>query len=151
EREKGVSLERIDPNIPGIERRNWHSASYEVGYSTPGEKNSQVLESGKVGKMFSLSTNKITPNNDGYEDYLVINYEFQQPGWTAGIWIFDINGEMVVHLLDNELLSVSGNITWNATDETGSTVQTGYYVVYIEAMNDRGEKETLKKSCLVLP
>jgi hypothetical protein len=38
---EGVSLERIDPASPSQNPANWHSASTDAGYGTPGYVNSQ--------------------------------------------------------------------------------------------------------------
>ena len=39
----GVSLERIDPNGNSNDAFNWHSAAQDIGFGTPGIKNSQFI------------------------------------------------------------------------------------------------------------
>src|SRR5690606_37357706 len=72
---EGVSLERMSFSAGTNEKDNWHSASSEAGYGTPGYKNSQ-LENGIVVKpVVHFEPESFSPNNDGYNDMFLIKYE----------------------------------------------------------------------------
>src|SRR5690606_32869576 len=70
---KGLSLERRQLTGPTDAARNFVSAASAVGGATPGYPNSQSTEQAeKYG--FSLQSPTFSPDNDGFEDLLKINY-----------------------------------------------------------------------------
>ena len=75
----GKSLERRDPKGESNSGSNWHTASETVGFATPGLLNSQYNISDVTGE-FEYVSDVISPDNDGYEDVLQINYTFIQAG-----------------------------------------------------------------------
>jgi hypothetical protein len=137
--EKGISLERISCKTETNDIKNWHSASTNSGYGTPGYKNSQLeIEDIQTPKI-TFSPESFSPNFDGYNDEYQINYELEKPGYIANISIFDSAGRFVMKLANNEILGTSGTITWNGKDETGQHQKLGVYVVLVEIFNTSGE------------
>ena len=117
--ENGVSIERLDPDAPTQSEANWHSAAQKVGFATPTYKNSQnrVAVAGS-SQVFSLEHETLSPDGDGFEDFLTINYQTEQPGFIANIKIFDARGRQVKTLVQNELLASEGFYKWDGdTDE----------------------------------
>ncbi|NJK96678.1 MAG: lamin tail domain-containing protein [Bacteroidales bacterium] len=84
----GVSLERIRYNEPAADPTNWHSASSTSGFATPGERNSQYLESKDTGNEITLEYEIFSPDNDGYKDMATLHYNLDQPGYVATIIVF---------------------------------------------------------------
>ncbi|MEM9051448.1 MAG: lamin tail domain-containing protein, partial [Bacteroidota bacterium] len=70
----GVSLERLSYTRPTNDEGNWSSASERVGFATPGYVNSQFLAEGRANAKFELQDEVFSPDNDGFEDVLLINY-----------------------------------------------------------------------------
>src|SRR5690606_30995794 len=77
--DEGVSLERISFAKAAQENDNWHSAAEGVGFATPGYVNSMAYQMISKGKV-SLDPKVFSPNQDGYNDILKINYAFQNAG-----------------------------------------------------------------------
>ena len=75
----GVSLERIDPMGNSNDPFNWHSAAQDIGFGTPGIKNSQFIAAIYSGD-FSFTSPTFSPDNDGYEDVLQVNYTLEKEG-----------------------------------------------------------------------
>jgi len=146
---EGVSLERISfeggTNDPG----NWHSAAESVGFATPAYKNSQYSDPERTDDEISIEPEVFSPDNDGFEDILSICYNFDQPGYIAGIMIFDGKGRRVRYLCNNELLGTEGVITWNGLDDENRKVSIGIYLIYIEVFNLEGVVKKYKKTCVV--
>ena len=110
----GVSLERIDPNGETNTKNNWHSAATSVGFATPTYQNSQFTENNSSSDdVFSIPNNTLSPDGDGFEDFLLINYQTNQSGYLANIRIFDSNGRLIKDLVKNELLASKGNFKWD--------------------------------------
>ena len=143
---KGVSLERIDFNRPTNDKTNWNSASEAVGFATPAYKNSQYLLA-DGGSGVSISNPLFSPDNDGYNDVLNINYKLDEIGKIANIYIYDSKGRQVRYLVRNQQLQQEGSVSWNGINDDNEKAPIGIYVVYIELFNLSGKLNKYKLSC----
>src|SRR3979409_514700 len=87
--DEGVSLERIDYNKPAQNAANWHSAATSAGYGTPGYQNSQFKNDLQLQGGISITPPVFSPDNDGFDDFLTINYQFPEQGFVCNITVFD--------------------------------------------------------------
>ncbi len=146
----GVSLERISTNLPTQDAGNWHSAAASVGSATPTYQNSQqIIVSEEDANIFSLSSNRLSPDGDGFEDILQINYETDQNGYAATIHIFDAAGRLIDKIAQNELLANVGSFKWEGTTSDGQKARTGIYVLWIEYVNLNGDVGQMKEAIVV--
>jgi len=143
---KGVSLERIDFNRETLDKTNWNSASESVGFATPAYKNSQYLHA-NFGNEVSISNPLFSPDNDGYNDVLNINYKFNESGKVANMFIYDSKGTQVKHLIKNQQLQQEGTVSWNGINDESEKAPIGIYVVYIELFNVSGKLNKYKLTC----
>ncbi len=141
---EGVSLERSSFSVSTNEPSNWHSASTESGYGTPGYKNSQFLPEDLQKISVSFEPESFSPNSDGYNDVYSVNLELDQPGYIANIWIYDSVGRQVTQLAKNNILGTSEQIIWNGKDGSGNTLRLGVYVVLVEIFNTEGYVKRFK-------
>lgn len=143
--DKGVSLERFDASEPSNDENNWHSASETVGFATPGIKNSQAA-SPNSGGTISLSSNSFSPDNDGFQDALLITYEVDQPTMLGDMTVYDDMGRKVRTLLSSHLLGERGVIKWDGLRDDDNKASIGPYIILFEALNtDTGEKIAVRK------
>lgn len=133
----GKSLERIDPNGNSNSESNWHTAAENVGFGTPGGENSQFYPALMNGS-FSYTSESISPDNDGFEDVLQINYEMNGPGYVATFTVYDDRGRQVATVIDNELLSTTGTFAWKGITNDGTKASIGPYVGIFEAYDVTG-------------
>lgn len=143
---EGVALERIDPGGNSQDKMNWHSASSNAGYGTPGYKNSQYFPIAEQASHFQIEPLIFSPDNDGRDDYLVIQYETEAPGYMVNVLIFDAVGREVRHLVRNELAGKKGHWKWDGIDSKGMKLPAAIYVVYAEFFNLAGKKQIFKKA-----
>ena len=138
---EGVSLEKINLNETS-EINNWHSASSTVGFATPGNINSQNIDSqSNSSQFFSISSKVFSPNEDGNNDVLLMMYSVPKLGTTASIYIFNTAGEIVKQLANNHLLSTNGVYQWDGTTAKGEKAQNGYYLIRVEMLNSDGKND----------
>jgi len=142
---KGVSLERFDADGPSNDANNWHSASETVGFATPGRVNSQVNSVSAEG-MMTLSGSSFSPDNDGFEDVLLINYRLTDPEMVGKLVVYDDQGRKTKTLLQNHLLGMEGTIKWDGVRDDLTKASIGPYIIVFEALNaNTGEQIALRK------
>ncbi|MBQ1836516.1 MAG: gliding motility-associated C-terminal domain-containing protein, partial [Paludibacteraceae bacterium] len=139
---KNVALERISVNKPSLDAANWKVASGVTNYGTPGYKNSNAESDAPeaVKKGFWLENDHLSPNGDGYNDILLVNYNTGHDDYGANITIYNMKGKPVRTLYNNIMLSSEGTIEWDGTDNNGDTVESGMYVMMVEMLSARGKK-----------
>ncbi|MBN2861993.1 MAG: lamin tail domain-containing protein [Bacteroidales bacterium] len=147
---EGVSLEKIRPCMVSDESMNWHSASESAGWGTPGAENSGFSSGSASGEQVIFSSGRISPDNDGYEDLLVIDFRLEGIGNIISVDIFDETGLYVRKITENYLAGAEASLVWDATSDDGSLVKTGIYIVLIRLYNDKGKIRTWKKVCTVI-
>lgn len=133
----GVSLERIDPNGNSDSEFNWHSAAEDVGFATPGRKNSQYRPAVSNGAI-SFTEDIFSPDNDGYQDILQINYTLTNSGLLGKAQIFDDRGRLIRTIFTNELLGSSGTFSWDGTTNQQVKASIGVYVLVFEVFSTDG-------------
>ncbi len=145
----GVSLERILPDGPSNQASNWHSAAESIGFATPGRVNSQYQYVG-TSESISLQKDVFSPDQDGFEDVLVVNYAFEQSGLLAKARIFDDFGREVKVLFSNELLGTKGFFTWDGVNADQAKATIGIYVLLMEVFSTDGSVILAKKIAFTL-
>ncbi len=143
---EGVSLERINYDRPASGITNWNSASEAVGFATPAYKNSQYSNGIQIDEPITVDPEIFSPDNDGYNDVININYSFSTSGYIGNIAIYDSNGRLIKNLVKNELLSTSGTFSWNGITEDNEKGKIGIYIVFIEVFDLNGNVKHYKKS-----
>lgn len=148
--ENGVSLERINPERPTQDSNNWHSAAASVGFATPTYQNSQFLNIDEnIKTLFTLPYTTVSPDGDGFQDFLLLNYQLDEVGFIADIRIYDANGRLVKRLNKGELLATEGSIKWDGTLDDGKKARIGIYVVQAEYFQTDGKTGFFQKEFVV--
>ncbi len=145
----GVSLERIDFDRPSNEATNWHSAAESVGFATPGYENSQYYPTAIPDDAVSVDPEVFSPDNDGFQDVVNIQYQLDGPGYVGNLTIYDSHGRLVKLLVENELLSTEGTFSWDGTNEQREKARIGIYVIFFEIFDLNGNVTRFKRSCVV--
>ncbi|MBL0023592.1 MAG: lamin tail domain-containing protein [Saprospiraceae bacterium] len=142
---KGVSLEGIKFSSPTNDANNWHSSSSQNKYATPGYKNSNYSESDDdINIGFTPDKKIFTPNGDGHEDFVLITYKTDKPGYLATMRIFDTEGFPVYDLANNYLLGTEGDVKWDGRDNEGNIVRTGMYLIFTRIFHPDGDVKEYK-------
>lgn len=146
---KGISLERISFDAPTQSRSNWHSASTISGGGTPTFKNSQIRPSNPADDFFSITEKTFSPDEDGFKDFLLIDYAFKTQGYIATVNIYDAKGRLIKTLLKNELLGQEGSLKWNGITDEGRKARIGIYIILAEIFSPTKEAMQFKSTCVV--
>ncbi|MFN5620687.1 MAG: lamin tail domain-containing protein, partial [Flavobacteriales bacterium] len=145
----GVSLERLDYMRASDDQTNWHSASQSAGFATPGDVNSQVITNSSVVTELTVTPEIFSPDNDGYNDVITFSVALDEPGFVGNLYLYDSEGRLVRHLMQNTLLGDTGIVSWDGLRDDRSKAPVGVYVIYFEAFNTFGALVTAKNSCVL--
>lgn len=148
---KGISLERIRLNGLTNDTNNWHSASADRNYATPGYQNSNYKPEVEAENetFVTIEKNTFTPNGDGIDDILLIHYNLEKSGFLATVRIFDSDGFPVIDLANNYLLGSESTIKWDGLDQNDQLVKTGLYIIYSRVFHPDGDVKSNKKVIVV--
>jgi hypothetical protein len=140
----GVSLERVSFSGSSISPSNWQSASASVGYATPGYQNSQYIDLSPSTANYTLVSKSVSPDNDGYEDLLMLRYTTEDPETVLNGYVYNLAGTLVHHPFNNETLGSTGVISWDGVTDNGTKAPIGNYILLLESYTLDG-KVTKKK------
>jgi hypothetical protein len=145
---QGVSLERIEYDGPSVQI-NFHSAATSAGYGTPGYKNSQSKLKEELHGEINITPEIFSPDDDGIDDFVTINYNFPSPGYVANITVFDASGRPVRYLQKNSLNGINGYFRWDGLDDKSRKLPQGIYIIYTEIFNSGGKKKSFKNTVVL--
>jgi len=149
---EGVALERISPDDLTNLASNWTSASPVVtgAPGTPTLPNSQNLPAPDGSDLIQLLRERLSPDDDGFEDFLPIAYTLPGTGFFASMTIFDAEGLPVKRLVRQELIGSEGSLRWDGDLDDGSRAKPGIYVLFLELFAPSGDTERVKKAVAVV-
>ncbi|RZL51955.1 MAG: hypothetical protein EOO93_22870, partial [Pedobacter sp.] len=145
----GVSLERIsfaaDANAIG----NFKSAAQSVGFATPTAKNSQEFDSSIAKSKVSIANKVFSPDDDGFEDVLKIDFNFTTSGYVANVNVYTDRGVLVRKLQRNTTIASDGSFTWDGLNDNRIKGNIGIYVIKFDAFTANGKMESFKQTCVL--
>ncbi|MBK8365385.1 MAG: lamin tail domain-containing protein [Bacteroidetes bacterium] len=145
----GVSLERLNGYFGDPENAQWHSAASTVGFATPGFTNSHWVGENPGSGKIDIVNEVFSPDNNGYEDLLTINFQFEDPGTILSLSIFSKDGSPIRELLVNQTVSGTGQIFWDGFSDAGKLVYPGRYLIWAKAFSLEKGTEVFRSSCVV--
>lgn len=148
---QGVALERISFENSSLDENNWHSASFNYNYGTPGYENSMAKNVN-----ININKNKIniipeifSPDGDAYNDICSIYYNLDNNGHSLNIKIFNSDGILVRNLFNNNLVNCEGVVHWDGCDDNKRRVSPGIYIVQTEIFDTNGNVERTRNVVVV--
>ncbi|MEP2446456.1 MAG: lamin tail domain-containing protein [Balneola sp.] len=147
----GVALEKINPAGPSNDESNW-SSSTEVSGGTPGQQNSIYQEPGSApdNSGITFTPNPFSPDDDGFEDFLTINYTLDEADYLLRVRIYDRYGREVRELADAKPAGFSGSLIWDGLTDSGNKNRVGIYIVLFEAYNSASGRDRTFKETVVI-
>lgn len=145
----GVSLERVSFALPTNARGNFKSAAQAVGFATPTAKNSQEVNNSLLKNKVTLAHKIFSPDGDGFEDVLQIDYEFVNNGYLASVNIYTDKGVLVRKLHRNISIATAGSFIWDGLNDAGQKSKVGIYLIKFDAFDLNGKAESFKQTCVL--
>ena len=145
---KGVSLERVSFTKSGNAIGNLQSAAATANFATPTYSNSQ-FEDPSVKNSLTLRNKTFSPDNNGYEDLLTIDYQFKENGNLVSIDIYTDKGVLVRKLARNTTFATQGSITWDGLSDSGQPCKIGIYVIKANLFTVSGNTDSFTRTCIL--
>ena len=148
---RGIALERVNPDFETNDPSNWSSNTTLQGGS-PGLQNSIFQESvvSLTDSGVFLDPNPFSPDGDGFEDNLFINYRFDEPDYLLRVRIYDRYGRLVRTLAEGTAAGFEGNLIWDGRTDDGQRNRIGIYIVFVEAYNSSSGRNRAFRETAVL-
>jgi len=146
---RNKSLERINPFLDGNDNNNWSTSVASEG-ATPGKSNSIFIDNKSSNKTISVTPNPFSPDGDGYEDFVIINYNLPREVTSIQIKVFDSKGRKVRTINEDNIWGSQGSIIFDGYSDDGQPLKIGIYILFIEALNSAsGTTDTFKEVVVV--
>ncbi len=143
------SLERIHPRLDPARAANWGPCT-SPERATPGKQNSIFQLPGTSAAKITVSPNPFSPDEDGFEDRVIISGEMPLNSARVRLQIFDIRGRRVRTLIADRFQGSRFDVTWDGRDEEGRRARMGIYIIHMTALNDREGKISEAKTTVVV-
>ncbi|MDR2284093.1 MAG: lamin tail domain-containing protein [Sphingobacterium sp.] len=147
---KGISLERQSYDEDSNKPDNFKSAATIVGGSTPGFRNSTATDSLCKKNDIFLTSKTVSPDSDGFEDELEINYILNDSDYLFNLNIYAETGRLVNRLIRQESGGSEGKITWDCKDEKMQKSPSGHYIYWLEIYRENGAREIFKGAFIIV-
>ena len=145
---KGVSLERISFQKATNEKNNFRSAAQASGFATPTYKNSQGESLGVTNQIW-LSATVFSPDGDGIEDVLQVNFQLVDQDYLANVTIYNDRGIPVKRMLRNNSIPKIGYFVWDGLNDAGTLNKVGIYIIRFVVFALNGKTLHFEKTCVL--
>ncbi len=127
----GISIEKYNTQLNSNSSQSWTSATMQNQFGTPGIQNSVFFDKGQsVQHQFSLRNNKIYIGNN-ISDPLIVDYQFNLPGYIMNASIYNKDGYLIEHCIQNQRVGISGSLSIQPVFR-GNFLSTENYVIKLE-------------------
>ena len=115
---------------------------------------SVAIPRSQVGQLvgeIALSTSVLTPNGDGVNDLVRVEYEVLnlRGGTPLAVTIYDLAGRRIAALDAGQVNNGRGHVDWDGTGSDGLPVPPGIYVVEGGLQTDAGDESASRAVAVV--
>jgi len=147
---EGVALEKVSPALSSDVSGNWHSASQASGWGTPGAPNSVTVIPADRANGLALSSSRISPDGDGYEDLVSVGVFPEGEDNIITVTVFNDRGYIVRRLAERHAAGAGAQFIWDGTSDSGARLPAGLYMIMAESFNAAGSSRRWKEVCALL-
>lgn len=147
---EGVALEKVSPSFASDVASNWHSASATCNWGTPGAPNSIIIDHAGESDGLSLSSARISPDGDGFEDVITFGVFPGGVDNVISVTIFNDRGYPVRNLAERVSAGHGTHFAWDGLSDSGTRLPAGLYLILAESINSSGLSRRWKKVCALL-
>jgi hypothetical protein len=144
--DEGLSLERIDPEVPAVSGENWRTPA--LGLPTPGKLNS--VAAGKSAERPFFKPQPGVFSLTGPLPFTIINYELSVTDNFFSVSVFDFEGRKIKELVNNMNPGISGFVRWDGDRSDGRPADPGFYMIVADVYNHAGQNARYRSRVVVV-
>ncbi|HRZ49750.1 MAG TPA: lamin tail domain-containing protein [Bacteroidales bacterium] len=145
---RGISLERLSGDLPGLMPENWYSASEASGWGTPTLPNSQCFGAASATGRLEVTPRSFRPGHGTGTDLVQITLSGIKPGSTLSISVFSETGMLAKQIVSEGIPAETDVWRWDGTGHQGQLNPRGIYL--IEAVVYHRDTGSARYFCLVV-
>jgi len=145
---RGVSLERVSPEMPGAARGNWGLCTDAHG-ATPGRKNSLQPVAQSAGIAVTTDPDPFSPE-DAMHNTCTITVQLPFVRSLVTMKIYDRLGRVIRDVVRGEPKGSVFTAAWDGRNNAGALMPTDIYIIYLEAFSTGAGGSAAHKSTVVL-
>lgn len=110
----------------------WAVINYNLDQDTTNNRMKTYVYKSSSKDLLQIPLNRFSPDQDGYEDSLLLRYEVPEIGGKLKISVFDLKGKEVITVLQSKLKEKTGAISWDGKSQQGKKMPIGIYIIKLE-------------------
>jgi hypothetical protein len=116
------------------ERNNevWAIVNYSHDQDTTNNKMMTYVNKTTSREFMQIPLNRFSPDQDGFEDSLMLRYEVPEAGGKLTISVFDLKGKEIATILQTKLKEKIGIASWDGKSRAGKNMPIGIYIIKFE-------------------
>ena len=146
----GVALEKVALSLASDVPGNWHSATEVCNWGSPGAPNSVRIEETGEAVGMTLSSGRVSPDGDGFEDLISINVFPGGEENVITVTVFNDRGYPVRRLAERVAAGAGTSFIWDGLSDGGARLPAGLYIVIAESYDTTGSTRRWKEACALL-
>ncbi|NLE34103.1 MAG: hypothetical protein GX622_03290 [Bacteroidales bacterium] len=147
---KGVALEKVSPSLASDVPGNWHSATETCNWGSPGARNPASIEKPGEDEDMTLSSRRISPDGDGFEDVVLIGVFPGGEDNIISVTVFNDRGYPVRRLAERFYAGNGAHFIWDGLADNSVRLPAGLYLILAESYNNAGTSRRWKEVCALL-
>ncbi len=146
----GVALEKVSCSMASDVPGYWRSATETCNWGTPGAPNPLAIEDPGEGAGLTLSSKRVSPDGDGYEDVISVDIFPGGEDNIISVTVFNDRGYPVRRLAERFYAGTGTRFIWDGLDDNGVRLPAGLYLITAESYNNTGTSHRWKEVCALL-
>ncbi len=119
-------------NLPKSYNEVWAIVNYSVDQDTTNNKMMTYINQSTSREFMQIPLNRFSPDQDGFEDSLILRYEVPEAGGKLTISVFDLKGKEIAAILQSRLNEKIGTASWDGKSKDGKNMAVGIYIIKFE-------------------
>ena len=119
-------------SVPAGEHLIWAKVDFIDDKNLSNNAMSKTISTLPTIKKFGLVKNIFSPDNDGIDDSLMVQYNFSESNGKLSILVYDLNGRLIRKLIDQKIYNKSGIVAWDGDNINNQPAPIGIYIIYLE-------------------
>ncbi len=127
-----TTLSILWQSIPKGEHKVWARVNFNADQKPSNNRRSKTIRVSAPINNYSLTNKIFSPDGDGIEDTLYVQYNFPEANGKLYVYIYNLNAHLIKTYEYKKLVNKSGIISWDGKKENGKIAPIGIYIILLE-------------------